>query len=128
SLRGPIAFCPEAMAVYRLHKDGVWTGALAVSKLDATVRMHRVLRNLLPEDFKPQVTRAIEKNYRLIVMELLRSEIARKAKRSRRFRRHVLRPLALVLLYLLSFGPFMKITSQVESPSAMASAMGQVQE
>jgi hypothetical protein len=117
SLRGPIGFCPEVMAVYRLHKDGVWTGAPEVSKLDAAVRMYHALGNLLPDSFRDQVARNLEKNHRLIAAELLRGETARQAKRSRRFRQRFLQPLAVLLLYFLSFGPVRLLTSQVGSPS-----------
>jgi len=72
SQRGPIGFCPEVMAVYRLHKDGVWTAASEASKLEAEVRMYRVLRNILPDNLKAHVARSLGRNYRLIAKDLRR--------------------------------------------------------
>jgi glycosyltransferase involved in cell wall biosynthesis len=72
SLRGPIRLCPEVMAVYRLHQEGVWTKASELSKLEATVRMYEVLVKALPAALKTNVTRHLGKNFKLISTEFSR--------------------------------------------------------
>jgi glycosyltransferase involved in cell wall biosynthesis len=128
SLRGPIGFCPDVMAVYRIHKEGIWNREPEVSKLDKIVRMHRELRAILPERFQAGISCQIENNSRLIALELFRSHTERQKRQTKRLRRRVLRPLAAILIYFLSFGPLRMALTGLQSPAAKASALERVQE
>lgn len=73
SLRGPVGYIPEEMAVYRLHAGGIWTSAVTVEKLLATIRMYDALRTMLPAKHRRAIAASIVKAYQLIALEQLRN-------------------------------------------------------
>lgn len=72
SLRGPIAYLDSAMATYRQHEGGLWTGAREVEKLAGTLRMFDALIKELPACFAPRIKANIITLHQRIALEHLR--------------------------------------------------------
>jgi len=72
SLRGPIAYLDCAMATYRQHEGGLWTGAGEVAKLDGALQMFEALINVLPARFGEQIKAHIITLHQRIALEHLR--------------------------------------------------------
>jgi glycosyltransferase involved in cell wall biosynthesis len=103
SLRGSIGYLNEAMAAYRQHDGGIWTGRAEPERLAETVMFYCILKQLLASRYTRQLDERIVKTHQLIALELLKRGDRRQA-RARVFQSVASIPLA----SLFSFGWYVK--------------------
>jgi glycosyltransferase involved in cell wall biosynthesis len=79
SLRGPIGYLNDVMAVYRQHDGGIWTGRNETARLIETVKFYCILKKVLPSTYTRRISERIVKTHQLIALELLRRGDKRQA-------------------------------------------------
>ena len=61
--RGSIGFLPEAMSVYRLHDEGVWSSAPRDRQIQGNVQFYNSILAHLGPSFRPQILPRLARHY-----------------------------------------------------------------
>jgi len=91
---GPIGFIPETMGAYRIHKDGIWSGATPVQRRKGIAEFFDHLRRYLGPSYQRELVRLTAYQYSELAFAYMRCADYRRATRS------LLRSLRLVREYL----------------------------
>src|SRR5262245_27732242 len=69
---GPIGFIPEAMGAYRIHKDGIWSGATAVQQWKGLIEFSDYLQQYLGPPYQRALVRLTAYRYSELAFAHLR--------------------------------------------------------